>query len=60
VSPALALALSDLVSYKTKIDRFFLMKALTSDRENLDIALDALKNLNASGKMVGLISHVDA
>jgi exonuclease SbcC len=30
------------------------------DRETLDIALDALDNLNASGKMIGVISHVDA
>jgi exonuclease SbcC len=26
----------------------------------LDIALDALDNLNASGKMIGVISHVEA
>jgi exonuclease SbcC len=32
----------------------------TLDRETLDIALDALDNLNASGKMIGVISHVDA
>jgi exonuclease SbcC len=26
----------------------------------LDIALDALDNLNASGKMIGVISHIEA
>ena len=61
VSLALALALSDLVSYKTHIDSLFLDEGFgTLDRETLDIALDALDNLNASGKMIGVISHVDA
>lgn len=26
----------------------------------MDIALDALDNLNASGKMIGVISHIEA
>lgn len=61
VSLALALALSDLVSHKTRIDSLFLDEGFgTLDRETLDIALDALDNLNASGKMIGIISHVDA
>jgi exonuclease SbcC len=61
VSLALALGLSDLVSHKTKIDSLFLDEGFgTLDRETLDIALDALDNLNASGKMIGVISHVDA
>lgn len=61
VSLALALALSDLVSHKTKIDSLFLDEGFgTLDRETLDIALDALDNLNATGKMIGVISHVDA
>jgi exonuclease SbcC len=56
----LALALSDLVSHKTRIDSLFLDEVFgTLDREALDIALDALNNLNASGKMIGVISHVD-
>jgi exonuclease SbcC len=29
------------------------------DNDTLEIALDALDNLNASGKMIGVISHVD-
>ena len=61
VSLALALALSDLVSYKTRIDSLFLDEGFgTLDRETLDIALDALDNLNATGKMIGVISHIDA
>ncbi|MBM96950.1 MAG: hypothetical protein CMI09_14020 [Oceanospirillaceae bacterium] len=61
VSLALALALSDLVSHKTRIESLFLDEGFgTLDRETLDIALDALDNLNASGKMIGVISHIDA
>ncbi|WDD96822.1 SbcC/MukB-like Walker B domain-containing protein [Thalassomonas actiniarum] len=60
VSLALALALSDLVSAKTSIDSLFLDEGFgTLDNETLEIALDALDNLNASGKMIGVISHVE-
>lgn len=60
VSLALALALSDLVSAKTSIDSLFLDEGFgTLDNETLEIALDALDSLNASGKMIGIISHVD-
>lgn len=55
---SLALASSDLVSYKTSIDSLFLDEGFgTLDAQTLDIALDAL---NASGKMIGVISHVEA
>lgn len=61
VSLALALALSDLVSHKTSIDSLFLDEGFgTLDEENLDVALDALDSLNASGKMIGVISHINA
>ncbi|MGL6070509.1 SbcC/MukB-like Walker B domain-containing protein, partial [Craterilacuibacter sp.] len=61
VSLALALALSDLVSHKTSIDSLFLDEGFgTLDAETLELALDALDSLNASGKMIGVISHVDA
>jgi exonuclease SbcC len=61
VSLALALALSDLVSSKTSIDSLFLDEGFgTLDNDTLEIALDALDNLNASGKMIGIISHVEA
>jgi exonuclease SbcC len=60
VSLALALALSDLVSRKTSIDSLFLDEGFgTLDGDTLEIALDALDALNASGKMIGVISHVD-
>ncbi|GAB2927087.1 exonuclease subunit SbcC [Rheinheimera gaetbuli] len=61
VSLALALALSDLVSSKTRIDSLFLDEGFgTLDADTLDAALSALDNLNASGKMIGIISHVEA
>ncbi|CAD5108011.1 exonuclease subunit SbcC [Zestomonas carbonaria] len=61
VSLALALALSDLVSHRTSIDSLFLDEGFgTLDGETLEIALDALDALNASGKMIGVISHVEA
>jgi exonuclease SbcC len=61
VSLALALALSDLVSNKTRIDSLFLDEGFgTLDADTLDSALNALDNLHASGKMIGIISHVEA
>ena len=61
VSLALALALSDLVSHKTRIESLFLDEGFgTLDSDTLDVALDALDALNASGKTIGVISHVEA
>lgn len=61
ISLALALALSDLVSNKHSIDSLFLDEGFgTLDNTTLEVALDTLDNLNASGKMIGIISHVDA
>jgi len=61
VSLALALSLSDLVSNKTSIDSLFLDEGFgTLDGDTLDIALSALDTLNASGKMIGVISHVES
>ncbi len=60
VSLALALALSDLVSHKTSIDSLFLDEGFgTLDGDTLETALAALDALNASGKMIGIISHVE-
>lgn len=60
MSLALALA-SDLVSHKTRIDSLFLDEGFgTLDSETLDTALDALDALNATGKTIGVISHVEA
>lgn len=61
VSLALALALSELVSHKTRIDSLFLDEGFgTLDSETLEMALSALDNLNAEGKTIGIISHVEA
>ena len=61
VSLSLALALSDLVSHKASIDSLFLDEGFgTLDADTLEIALDALDSLNASGKTIGVISHVEA
>lgn len=61
VSLALALALSDMVSNRTQLESLFLDEGFgTLDSETLDIALDALESLNASGKTIGVISHVEA
>ncbi|MFC0711453.1 AAA family ATPase [Azorhizophilus paspali] len=61
VSLALALALSDLISHKTSIDSLFLDEGFgTLDGETLEVALDALNSLNANGKTIGVISHVEA
>ncbi|NMM07782.1 AAA family ATPase [Polaromonas sp.] len=61
VSLALALSLSDLVSNKTSIDSLFLDEGFgTLDSDTLEIALSALDTLNASGKMIGVISHVES
>jgi exonuclease SbcC len=61
VSLALALGLSDLASHKTQIDSLFIDEGFgTLDAETLDIAITALENLQASGKMIGIISHVEA
>lgn len=61
VSLALALSLSDLVSHKTSIDSLFLDEGFgTLDGDTLETALAALDALNASGKMIGVISHVES
>lgn len=61
VSLALAVALSDIVSHKHRIESLFLDEGFgTLDAETLDVALNALDNLNAEGKMIGVISHVEA
>ncbi|PXF30516.1 hypothetical protein WH50_14890 [Pokkaliibacter plantistimulans] len=61
VSLALALALSELVSHKTRIDSLFLDEGFgTLDSDTLETALNALDGLQASGKMIGVISHVEA
>ncbi|PHR54451.1 MAG: lantibiotic ABC transporter [Arcobacter sp.] len=61
VSLALALGLSELASHKIAIDSLFLDEGFgTLDEESLETALNALNLLQSSGKMVGVISHVEA
>lgn len=61
VSLALALGLSDLVSQNIQIDSFFLDEGFgTLDPDALAQAMDAIERLNASGKLIGVISHVEA
>ncbi len=61
VSLALALGLSDLAGRKTQINSLFIDEGFgTLDAETLDIAISALENLQATGKMIGIISHVEA
>ncbi|EQB40547.1 hypothetical protein M947_01730 [Sulfurimonas hongkongensis] len=61
VSLALALGLSELASQKIAIDSLFLDEGFgTLDEESLEIALNALNLLQSGGKMVGVISHVEA
>lgn len=61
VSLALALALSDLVSHKTRLETLFLDEGFgTLDADTLETALTALDQLQSRGKMIGVISHVEA
>jgi len=61
VSLALALGLSELASQKIAIDSLFLDEGFgTLDEESLETALNALNLLQDGGKMVGVISHVEA
>ncbi|WP_457744032.1 AAA family ATPase [Sulfurimonas sp.] len=61
VSLALALGLSELASQKIAIDSLFLDEGFGSlDGESLETALNALNLLQSRGKMVGVISHVEA
>ncbi|MCG3714253.1 hypothetical protein L5F64_01570 [Aliarcobacter butzleri] len=61
VSLSLALGLSALSSQKISIDSLFLDEGFgTLDSDSLELALNALNQLQSSGKMVGVISHVEA
>ncbi len=61
VSLALALGLSDLASHHIRIQSLFIDEGFgTLDNKTLQVALDALVALQHTGKMVGIISHVDA
>lgn len=61
VSLALALGLSDLAGKNTRIESLFIDEGFgTLDDSSLDLAITTLENLQATGKTIGLISHVQA
>jgi exonuclease SbcC len=61
VSLALALGLSDLAGRNTQIQSLFIDEGFgTLDENTLDMAITTLENLQASGKTIGIISHVNA
>jgi len=61
VSLSLALGLSELASQKIAIDSLFLDEGFgTLDEDSLETALNSLNLLQSRGKMVGVISHVEA
>lgn len=61
VSLALALGLSALAGRDSSIDSLFLDEGFGAlDPDTLEVALAALDNLNATGKTIGIISHVEA
>lgn len=60
VSLALALALSDLASGQARIESLFVDEGFgTLDQQTLQLAMRALQTLQAQGKTVGIISHVE-
>lgn len=61
VSLALALALSSLEGRQSFVDMLFIDEGFGSlDADSLDIAIDALETLQAQGRKVGVVSHVQA
>lgn len=61
VSLALALGLSHMSSKNVRVDSLFLDEGFgTLDEEALDTALDTLSSLQQDGKLIGVISHVQA
>ena len=61
ISLALALGLSQISSSKSGVDSLFLDEGFGSlDDESLSTALDALGEIRRGGKIIGIISHVQA
>ena len=61
VSLALALGLSELAGRHASIQSLFIDEGFgTLDENTLDLAIATLENLQASGKTIGIISHVKA
>lgn len=61
VSLSLALGLSQMASKNVRVDSLFLDEGFgTLDEEALDTALETLSGLQQEGKLIGVISHVQA
>ncbi len=59
VSLALALGLSSLAAHEVRIDSLFIDEGFgTLDHQSLETAISALDELQASGRQVGIVSHV--
>ncbi len=59
VSLALALGLASLSSHRVRVESLFIDEGFGSlDTESLNVAIDALDRLQAMGRKVGVISHV--
>ncbi len=59
VSLSLALGLSKMASKNMSIDTMFIDEGFgTLDSDYLDVALNALSNLQSEGKIIGVISHL--
>ena len=59
VSLSLALGLSGMASKNMRIDTMFIDEGFgTLDSDYLDVALNALSNLQSEGKIIGVISHL--
>jgi exonuclease SbcC len=60
-SLSLSLALSELAGGRTSIESLFIDEGFGSlDADTLEIAMSALENLQAQGKTIGVISHVES
>ena len=61
ISLALALSLSELANNNKSVDSLFIDEGFGNlDGDSLSLVLNALDSLRAQGKMVGVISHIDA
>lgn len=59
ISLSLALGLASMASKNMRIDTMFIDEGFgTLDSEYLDVALNALSNLQSDGKVIGIISHI--
>ncbi|MBQ3450291.1 MAG: AAA family ATPase [Synergistaceae bacterium] len=61
ISLALALGLSQIAGSKARVDSLFLDEGFGSlDEDSLNTALEALSEVHRDGRMIGIISHVQA